>query len=185
MQPAKACFDHWPAAGSKLAPTLATPLPPPSFHTDSIKDVAVNTTLKLMHFLNVTHVPLAVSTLKTQNAFPLMYRAGPLAADVLPALNPPDLNLPALRDKLVSKQAGQDALTELLLKQKEPVTVVATGACAFTADSTRHTHRATGQNASLTTDGTCCCNNVCLCPLDPIHNRTAVGSVPLTHTAFW
>jgi len=96
---------------------------------DSIKDVAVNTTLKLLHYLNRTDVPIAVSTLQPRNAFPMLYRAGPLAADVLPALNPPDLQLEALRSKVVSKQAGQDAMTQLLLKQKEPVTIIATGRC--------------------------------------------------------
>jgi inosine-uridine nucleoside N-ribohydrolase len=96
---------------------------------DSIKEVAVNTTLKIMHFLNITHIPLAVSTLQPKNAFPLIYRAQPLAADVLPALNPPDLKLNSLRSRVVPKKAGQDALLELLLQQKEPVTVIATGGC--------------------------------------------------------
>ena len=80
-----------------------------------------------MHFLNRTDVPLAVSTLQPKNAFPLMYRAGPLASDVLPALNPPDLKLQQLKEQVVAKQAGQDALTELLMGQQEPVTVIATG----------------------------------------------------------
>jgi hypothetical protein len=96
-------------------------------HADSIKEVAVNTTLKLMHFLNTTHIPLAASTLQPKNAFPLTYRAQPLAADVLPALNPPDLQLDSLINRVVSRQAGQGALLGLLLQQKEPVTVIATG----------------------------------------------------------
>jgi hypothetical protein len=97
--------------------------------SDSIEEVAVNTTLKLMHFLNSTNTPVAVSTLRTKNSFPLLYRAGPLAADVLPALNPPDLQLESLRKRLVAQQPGQDALLELLLKQQEPVTIIATGVC--------------------------------------------------------
>jgi inosine-uridine nucleoside N-ribohydrolase len=97
--------------------------------SDSIKDVAVNATLKLMHFLNKTNTPPAVSTLRTKNSFPLLYRAGPLAADVLPALNPPDLQLESLTKRLVAQQPGQDVLLELLLKQQEPVTIIATGAC--------------------------------------------------------
>jgi hypothetical protein len=96
---------------------------------DSLKDIAVNTTLKLMHFTNNTRIPVGVSTLQLKNPFPLLYRAGPLAADVLPVLNPPGLQLDRLRSKAVRQQPGQDALTELLLKQQEPVTVVATGGC--------------------------------------------------------
>lgn len=107
---------------------LALQLHAPLF-ADSIKEVAINTTLKLLHYLNRTDVPLAVSTLQPRNAFPMLYRAGPLAADVLPALNPPNLQLEALSSKVVSKQAGQDALTQLLLKQEEPVTIIATGGC--------------------------------------------------------
>lgn len=88
----------------------------------------MNTTLKLMHFLNKTNIPVSVSTLQLKNSFPLLYRAGPIAADVLPALNPPDLPLNSLRQRLVAQQPGQDALLQLLQKQKEPVTILATGA---------------------------------------------------------
>lgn len=109
------------------------------YFADSIKDVAVNTTLKLMHFLNTTHIPLAVSTLQPKNAFPFTYRALPLAADVLPLLNPPDLQLDSLRSRVVSRQTGQDALLELLLQQKEPVTVIATGVSLLSAKPGRST----------------------------------------------
>lgn len=98
----------------------------PAVLADSIADVAINTTLKLFHFMDRT-VPLAVSTLKPKVPFPMLYRAGPLAADVLPQLNPAGLNLKALRDKALTKQPGQDALVDMLLKQQEPVIVLATG----------------------------------------------------------
>jgi hypothetical protein len=84
-----------------------------------------------MHFLNKFNTPLAVSTLEPKNSFPLLYRAGPLAADVLPALNPPDLQLESLGKRLVAQQPGQDALLQLLLKQQEPVTIIETGACLW------------------------------------------------------
>lgn len=99
--------------------------------TDSIEGVAVNTTLKLMHLLNRTNVPMAVSTLKPKNAFPLMYRAGGLVSDVLPMLNPADLDLEGLRMRVVLQKPGQDALTDVLAKAKSPVTIVATGAQGF------------------------------------------------------
>jgi purine nucleosidase len=41
---------------------------------DCIADIAVNSTVKLLHLLGYSHIPVALSTLKAANPFPDRYR---------------------------------------------------------------------------------------------------------------
>ena len=88
---------------------------------DSISELALNTTLKLMDLLDASEVPVALSTLPAVNPFPLHWRWQGSRVDVLPLLNqrPP-------KQKPV-EEPGQDFLLHLLQQQAEPVDIVATG----------------------------------------------------------
>lgn len=95
---------------------------------DCIADVAVNTTLKLLHLLGHNDIPIALSTLQAVNPFPIHYRAQTLSMDVLPMLNnhhPADTE--ALKQRLLQPVPGQEYLARLLLQQDEPVTLIMTG----------------------------------------------------------
>lgn len=95
---------------------------------DCIADVAVNTTLKLLHLLGHHDIPIALSTLTAVNPFPIHYRAQTLSMDVLPVLNhqePADIE--ALRRRLLQPVSGQEYFAQLLLQQTQPVTIIMTG----------------------------------------------------------
>eukprot|EP00878_Enallax_costatus_P012698 GHUV01013262.1.p1 GENE.GHUV01013262.1~~GHUV01013262.1.p1 ORF type:complete len:194 (+),score=37.94 GHUV01013262.1:213-794(+) len=95
---------------------------------DCLADVAVNTTLKMLHVLGHHDIPIALSTLQAVNPFPTHYRAQTLSMDVLPMLNhhsPADID--ALRQRLLQPIPGQEYLAQLLLQQEEPITMIMTG----------------------------------------------------------
>lgn len=88
---------------------------------DSVPNVALNTTLKLLDTLGAEHVPVALSTLPGVNPFPEHWRWQGRRLEVLPTLNQrPHSNTP-------HQLPAQDFLLQLLQQQAEPVTIVATG----------------------------------------------------------
>jgi purine nucleosidase len=133
--PVKVLFDHDGGVDDFVAllmllaePTVdlvgITVLP-----ADCIGEVALNTTLKILHYTGKhnDNIPVGLSTLTGQHEFPMQYRVEPLAVDMLPILNGPTVAEAVLQAKAANKVVGQELFAQLLLQQHEPVTVVITG----------------------------------------------------------
>jgi inosine-uridine nucleoside N-ribohydrolase len=90
--------------------------------------VAINSTLKILHLLGRSSIPVAASSLKPINDMPMAYKAHALPVDVLPVLNQPGADVEQRRRQQRVQGPGEHFLMQLLQQQEEPVVFLATGA---------------------------------------------------------